>query len=269
MDRVVHVEVPVDRVAGPGRAAPAPPIRPGPASNAGIAGAGAVAGVGLLLQQKDGVRLHTRTAERTLDALGGGAWAASAAARAPHQQRLTPKGPHTSSVSHQQCLTPPTSPRQAGSLRARAWPGAADLGVAGPFRAQDFKIYVERVVQGCAADRSLSRLLFSLTEAARGNSGPPAPRRDPPPAPARLSRGRSGKIEKGDVLVSVDGRSVHDLDLDAVRRLITGPEGSPVALQLLRAGRQPYTATMARAHPPRPGGAPEAAPGGGGSARKR
>ena len=74
---------------------------------------------------------------------------------------------------------------------------------------------------------------------------------------------------KGDVLVSVDGRSVHDLALDAVRRLITGPEGSPVSLQLLRAGRQTYTATIARAHPPLPVGAPEAAAAGGGSERTR
>ncbi len=67
----------------------------------------------------------------------------------------------------------------------------------------------------------------------------------------------------------MDGRSVHDLDLDAVRRLITGPEGSPVTLQLLRSGRQPYSTTMARAHAPRPNSAPEGASASGGSARLR
>jgi len=122
---------------------------------------------------------------------------------------------------------PPVRPGRASNAGGEG----AGLGLLLQQEAGDFKIYVERVVQGCAADRS-------------------------------------GQIEKGDVLVAVDGRSVHDLDLDAVRKLITGPEGSPVTLQLLRAGRQPYTATMARAHPPRPIGAPKAAAGGG-SVQKR
>ena len=68
--------------------------------------------------------------------------------------------------------------------------------------------------------------------------------------PDRLARGSNGEVGKGDVLVAVDGRSVHDMNLDAVRRLIVGPEGPPVALQLLRAGRRPYTVTLRRARQP-------------------
>ncbi len=103
--------------------------------------------------------------------------------------------------------------------------------------AQDFKIYLERVVRGGAADRRVllcrRRRRPAPNEAARGGRGERAGREPPPP---RLPRGRSGRMERGDVLVSVGGRSVHDRDLES-----STPGGSPVTLQLLRAGRQPYS----------------------------
>jgi hypothetical protein len=96
--------------------------------------------------------------------------------------------------------------------------------------AQDFKIYLERVVRGGAADRRVllcrRRRRPAPNEAARGGRGERAGRE---PAPPRLPRGRSGRMERGDVLVFVGGRSVHDRDLES-----STPGGSPVTLQLLR-----------------------------------
>ena len=57
------------------------------------------------------------------------------------------------------------------------------------------------------------------------------------------------------MLVAVDGCSVHDLSLADVRRLTAGPEGRQVLLQLLRAGRRPYTVVLRRARHPEPGAA--------------
>lgn len=54
-------------------------------------------------------------------------------------------------------------------------------------------------------------------------------------------------LQRGDEIVTVDGKDVEGLDFDAVERLLRGPVGSKVVLQVLRQGREePWTYTLVR-----------------------
>jgi len=56
---------------------------------------------------------------------------------------------------------------------------------------------------------------------------------------------KSGQLQQGDVLVSVDGRSVEGFDLDQIKTLTIGDEGSSAELSVSRAGN-PVTVILSR-----------------------
>merc|ERR1711966_112399 len=59
---------------------------------------------------------------------------------------------------------------------------------------------------------------------------------------------KSGQINVEDVILSIDTQPVDGWDLDAIRNLTIGPEGSLVTLSLLRNG-QPFQVSLQRCFP--------------------
>lgn len=56
---------------------------------------------------------------------------------------------------------------------------------------------------------------------------------------------QQGGLQKGDVIVAVDGRPVQG-DLNAATSMITGSEGTPVTLSIIRNGRTPSSVSLVR-----------------------
>jgi len=59
---------------------------------------------------------------------------------------------------------------------------------------------------------------------------------------------RSGRLNPGDVILAIDGRSIEGMDLENIKNLTIGEEGTNCALTVLRAG-QKFDASFTRCHP--------------------
>ena len=59
---------------------------------------------------------------------------------------------------------------------------------------------------------------------------------------------RSGRVNAGDVILAIDGRSIDGMDLENIKNLTIGDEGTNCSLQLLRAGSK-FDASFVRCHP--------------------
>jgi len=59
---------------------------------------------------------------------------------------------------------------------------------------------------------------------------------------------RSGRLNPGDVILSIDGRSIEGMDLENIKNLTIGEEGTNCTLSILRQG-QKFDATFQRCHP--------------------
>jgi hypothetical protein len=59
---------------------------------------------------------------------------------------------------------------------------------------------------------------------------------------------KSGRVSAGDVILFIDGRSIEGMDLENIKNLTIGDEGTSCTLGLLRAG-QKFDISFVRCHP--------------------
>jgi hypothetical protein len=68
---------------------------------------------------------------------------------------------------------------------------------------------------------------------------------------------RSGRLQAGDVILAIDGRGIEGMDLENIKNLTIGEEGTNCSLTVLRAGQR-FDATFTRCHPELPANDPRA-----------